>query len=436
MRGRRLNRRRLLAGLAALATAPASAGGDPLVRELAATWPVRFARLGDHPELSHAAWVSLVRNRDARAAAEAGHGAAVARAHGEAAAAYRWAAVAAAHAWLGVFEARRLPTDPVASWHLLAVSRAILGDRAAAAAAAARVPPGGPAEAWAAAWRPWLGDAGARFPPPLPLVALPGVTPGAWPEPTPDASYPLPLEPPAIEPPRVLHDPTPLVALSAWHEAAARAVPGIEPTHLDRWLAPHAWPGARTAPPALVGDDGRWLYGTGLLVSGDVGFVADASLRGAPAVAEWAPRSVSAALAARIVGPGGVDVAAALDLALAVEAALETAGEKAAGRWEGYHELFARIAASGLLRTFAAVAAGQGQPEAEGSLRLASFEGRWDRHAPVSEVFRQVAWDCARGNGTRAADRAESWIARDPALTPLRSALDALQLRVGFAERR
>jgi hypothetical protein len=132
VRGRRLNRRRLLAGLAALATAPASAGGDPLVRELAATWPVRFARLGDHPELSHAAWVSLVRNRDARAAAEAGHGAAVARAHGEAAAAYRWAAVAAAHAWLGVFEARRLPTDPVASWHLLAVSRAILGDRAAA----------------------------------------------------------------------------------------------------------------------------------------------------------------------------------------------------------------------------------------------------------------------------------------------------------------
>jgi hypothetical protein len=333
-----MRRRDLLAGLAAGgAVGPAWAGAQrdertqaaALGAALAETWPLRYADLEAHPEYALAAWVSLLRERDARAALASGHGGALARAHAELAASYRLAAIATAHALLSVFDTRRAPTDPAGSLHLVAVSRAILGDRAAARAAAAQVTSDPAIDPWHAPWRAWLAT-DTPFPPPLVLpVPLAPPTVGGSPEVGPLPHYTLPLAPPADDLARPFGDPGLLVALASWHEAAARAVPGVEAAQLDGWFALHAWPGAPAAAVPALTDP--FVYGGPVLAAVDGPFLGALATDGPGAVERWAERSPLAWLARSAQVDGVVDAAAAE----AVARRAHTWSRRRRTRWAG-----------------------------------------------------------------------------------------------------
>lgn len=424
---------------------PASEAPITLLEE---SWPLVYATdealapLGAEP-----GWVALVMERDYKGAAEAlgaKGGLPAARAHTEAAFLYRQSALISAYGLIEVYGKTPEPTDPVGVAHLLAVSYAITGDldRAKAESLKLDAIEGDPTLPWHAPWKAWLRQdhaaAQASWPPDLsslPGLSLPAPTPGVWPEIEANQlpHYSLP-EREGSSASRDMADPGALVALALWHDAAAAKASPVDAANARSMRAGYLMPIelALSAPRGLLPKE--MLFGSDLLVSGDIAFLTDLmGEAGTAAIDSHATTSLIAWLAKRSRGDGvKVSAELAVDEVTSLRNTLEAmAAAKAGGEEKGQHRRFAHIAYVGALRSLALVAEREGDREASGILRINALEhSEKERACPIG-LLALAAWDASNRYPMRAQDILHNEARRYPSIEIARYGLDVLALRVG-----
>lgn len=405
---------------------------------LAAAWPVVVAADADRARFeAEPGWGALVADRNYRSGvAQLGGkgGLLAARAHADAASVYRQAALAAAFAYVETYGKTPQDTDPAGTAHLLTVSYAVIGDRAAAATHAAALPADDASAAWNTPWKAWLGadPAAATWPPDLSTlpIALPAVAPGEWPEIEGMPHYRLPERAPGtgtVE----YGDPGLLVAIALWHDAAARQAAGAESaaveTYMARYRLPAEGPVSATAELPI-----ELLFGADYLVPGDGPFLAELTgAKGAAAVDDWASRSLIAALAQQSRVNGKVEAERAIDLVANLrKGLLEACKQKNGGAEIGVHRTFADVAVAGALRGLALVAEAEGDREQSGILRINAMEKSVDAAAAPEGLLSLAAWDASNRYPARGNDIIHTLVRRYPSLETARYGLDVLALRV------
>lgn len=410
------------------------AEGLPTER-LDATWLVEVAEESAVTRWANdAGWVDLVIKRDygraVRGLGPAG-GLPAARAHLEAAAVFRMAALLMGHSLAEVYGKTPQPTDPAGAHHLLAVSYAVLGDRAKAKAESDAVPPADVTAPWDAPWKAWLADPAAPWPPDLSKlpVSLPPPKVGEWPEPTDFLPYEMPEIGSTSK--RSMADPAILLALAQWHEAAAHLAAPDAVAVVDSVRAGYRLP--VETPPAAAGPvPFELVFGSDLLDRGDPAFLADLhGAAGLSAVEAHAGDSLLAELAVRSRVNGKVDAQQALDVVSRLrEDLLARAAVKAGGNELGHHRVFADIAYAGTLRALALVAEKEGDREVSGLLRINALEHSSKHTACPVGMLALGAWDASNRYPLRAQEILHTQIKRYPSLEIARYGLDVLGLRV------
>ena len=393
-------------------------------------------------------WVALAMKRDIAAAVEAfgeKKGAPTARAHTEAAYMFRQAAMLSAYSLIEVYGKTPEPTDPVGVAHLLAVSHAITGDRAAAAAAAAALAatPDEATAAWHAPWAAWLGSSDP-WPPDLSAlpVQLPPPSAGGWPKITDLPHYSLP-ERGGSTASRDMADPGALVALALWHdEAAAKAAPDEAVAgKLKAMRSGYRLPVEAPAPAATGPLSTELLFASDLLGAGDADFLAEIErTEGDPAspeaisavIAKHEGSSPIAWVAARSRTAHAFDHDKVVDLVADLRRELVARSERAAGGQLAHHLTFADVGVVGLMRSLALVAERQGDREASGLLRIGALERSAKATACPVGLLALAAWDASNRYPTRAQDILHAQAKRYPSIEVARYGLDVLGLRVGF----
>jgi hypothetical protein len=415
---------------------------------LAQSWVVQLAAessLGVFA--SEPGWAALVMQRDQRAATQGlgrAGGVPAARAHTEAAFLYRQAALMSASGLIEVYGKTPEPTDPVGTAHLLTVSYLVTNQFALARQAADKLAAvtDDPTLPWHAPWKAWMAgkdDAALRasWPPDLSglPVTLPPPTPGTWPELDQVPHYSLP-EREGSTASRDMADPSALVALALWHDAAA-AQASPEGARLAKALrAGYALPielapAAPTEPLPL-----ELLFGSDLLVPGDAAFLVDVlGDQGPSAIDQHTQTSLLAWLAARARKDGKVNAELAVDeVTLLREALLTAAAARTDQQAQAHQRNFAGIAYVGALRSLALVAEREGDREASGILRINALEHSDKERACPIGMLALAAWDASNRYPMRAQDILHNQARRYPSLEIARYGLDVLALRVG-AER-
>jgi hypothetical protein len=400
-------------------------------------------------------WAALIMRRDQREAVQRlGKlgGVPGARAHTEAAFLYRQAALMSASGLIEVYGKTPEPTDPVGTAHLLAVSYLVTGQLEPARQAAAQLAAvtDDPTLPWHAPWKAWMAgkdDAALRasWPPDLSglPVTLPPPTPGEWPELDQVPHYSMP-EREGSSASRDMADPSALLALALWHDAAAAAA-SPEGARLARALRTgYALPIEASSPAFLPSLSEpvplELLFGSDLLVPGDAAFLVDVlGDKGAgsisDAIDQHVQTSLLAWLASRARKDGKVNAELAVDeINLLRDALLAAAAAKTEQQTQGHQRNFAGIAFVGALRTLALVAEREGDREASGILRINALEhSDKERACPVG-MLALAAWDAGNRYPMRAQDILHNQARRYPSLEIARYGLDVLALRVG-AER-
>lgn len=441
--------RMLLAGFGLLAACTGSASTDEAPPDstpaaeaaapaelVAESWQVRLTDAGLRQRFeSSPAWGAYYERDLPQAVASMGDDSVgLARMHAEYAALYRQALLLYAHSVHHVYGDRLQETDPVAVPYLRGAGNWFLGEDGAAEEFGKVAGAGEEIEARAAAWAA-LAEAG--WPVTIPAgvfpEVLPDIQPGTLPKLTGLPHYTLPEQSEdalAIE----TADPMALLALAQWHEAAARQAAGDAAEGVGFLVAPWRLP-VEPDPdpdPATSWDgevDDGWMFAGFFLTPQDAAFVADGSVRGAAAVADWADRSPIAAAIAPAVVDGNIAPEQVFDQAAALEAQVMAAMEAKAGLVEGYHQGFASLAELGVLRAAMVVADANDQYRDAGVLRLNALDlssgPGWD---PVF-VLSVAAWSAGNENTVRAEELVHKLSTRYPAVDAARYPLDALHIR-------
>lgn len=420
----------------------AAAVPDALV---AATWPVLASDdAARAPFESHPGWGATFRREPVEAltafGADPGSGRALARTHADLAAVYRQAALMAANATSHVYgDDRVAAVDPVEADYVLGVSLALLDrcDEARAALAAEGLKAGSalaPGLAW---WTAQAADApcGDQVSLELPAGVIPW-TPGAV---APGTQPADPASPHhrfqeqgdgggAVD----VSDPAVLLAMSKWHEAAARAAaPEGEAAIIDALLQPWRLPGERGGGDAVPDTvDLEWLFASFALAPADLPFLAEAAGSGAPAVDTWKDRSPLAAALAPAIQDGKVVPELVLDRAADVGQQLEAAMAAKSGGEQGYHRPFGQIARVAVLRAGMVVADGTDQYRDAGILRVNALERSTGPVADPVFSMSVAAWDAGNRNPLRAQELVHAIIKTLPAVEGARAPLDALHIRL------
>lgn len=438
-------------GALALLALGAGCGGDaPKPAEQAAgtaipaalvekTWQARMAdATARAPFESHPGWGAFFQHNYDQAlpafAADPGDGVALARAHLEHAALYRQAARLAASALATVYGVDRQPEDPAEVDYLVGASRALLGDVAGAKQALGALPAGTSVAGGAAAWRGWL-DAGGAWPPDAALSGFPGqpgeialgTAPGVGELP----HYRFALK---VEGGGELRaaDPTSLYLLSRWHEAAAREAAPAEDAAISQLLGVWRLPAEPAPSVELLPLSDAWLFLSPLTAPEDAAFLAAASARGVPAVADWAGRSPLAAAVAPAIVDGAVSPDRMLDQAAWLGQQIEEAMKaRSGGTAEAFHRGFADLARAGALRAAMVVAEASGQTRDAGILRVNALDRSVETAADPVFFMSVAAWDAGNKNAIRAQDLLHGLSSRFPAVEAARLPLDAMGIRLG-----
>lgn len=416
---------------------PASAVSSDL---MAQSWPVLVAKGDARAPYESGGYVQLTYHRNPRKAVSSfGDDQALgrARAHADAAAIYRQAALTAATAFVETYEPPLAqPYDPAERVHLLMVSKAILGDAEGAKAALAEVQALGDAnvaKAWSA---PWVAAVEAGTCPSdfsASPFQPPSVAPGQWP--TIDdqrPSYTVAERDPGSNTFGV-DDPTLLVQLALWHDAASKmAAPGQEKM-LELYGARYRLPceGGVASEDALPLD---LMFGSDLLTAGDGAFMAALTgEQGLAAVESFQGKSLIANIAVAARGEGGkIEHQRAVDIANDLRKSWRSLQLEAAGEEHGSHMVFADVAMAALYRDLAFVAELEGDRETSGKLRIAALD-MGERHSASTPagLLSLAAWDADNQYTIRGLDIIHQQARRMPSLEVVRSALDLLAIRVG-----
>ncbi len=403
---------------------------------LAETWPVQLATEESIKQYTQKqGWMSLMWKRDYRkAVAELGPAGGLegARIHAEMGALYRQAALLSANALVETYGETPQPTDPLGVQHLLAVSYAVNGDLEKARAASAVLgDTDDPTQVWHAPWKTWLAGE-AAWPPDLSglPVDLGEPKPGGFPtvEELPHFSLP---ELGGSAATRDMGDPSALIALALWHDAAAKAAAGDQYPLVAVYRAGYRLPiEASLGPGADMPMD--LLYGSDMLTAGDAPFLADLHGEGgAKAVDAHAAKSLVAHIALISRKDGKIDAERAIDIVSEMRTALVSAASaKTGGNVLHQQRMFADIAFVGTLRNLALVAEVEGDREASGKLRINALERSEKATACPVGMMALGAWDASNRYPLRAQDILHNQARRFPSLETARYGLDVLALRV------
>jgi len=403
---------------------------------LAKSWPIQLSTEESIEQYTQKqGWMSLMWKRNYRTAIQQlgpSGGIEGARIHAEMAALYRQSALLAANAMIETYGETPEASDPVGTKHLLAVSYAVNGqlDKARAASAALGETDD-PTQAWHGPWKTWLaGD--AAWPPDLSSLPFDLGAPTAGGFPTVEAlpHYSLP-ELGGSTATRDMGDPSALIALALWHDAAAKAAAGDKYPMVEVYRAGYRLPIEADVPP---GDPMPMdlLYGSDMLTAGDAPFLADVhSKKGASAIDAHVGTSLVAYIAKMARKDGKIDAERAVDIVTEMRSKLvENASAKTDGNVLKHQRIFADIAYVGTLRNLALVAEVEGDREASGLLRINAME-RSEKHTacPVG-MMALGAWDASNRYPLRAQDILHAQARRFPSLETARYGLDVLALRV------
>jgi len=420
----------------------AVAGKDALPAALvSAAWPSRLAvDAARAPFEAHPGWGLLFQRKTDEAlvafAAEPQQTVPLARLHADLAALYRQAALLGANATRHVYGTDRLPQDPPQVDYLLAEALILTGDCGGAAATLGRLTGASELTERAAALtafaaRPGcLSDLAPLGLAPFPVIAEPP-TPGLNPSVSTEAAYAFADL--GGGPPTTGAELAALVALSRWHEAAARAAGGpAGEAAIDQLLAPWRLPGETVEPPAAAATlDDAWLFGGFAMSPADLAFTAAARTSGLGAVDAWRDRSLYAAALGPAIVEGALVPELVLDQAALLGRSLRAAQEQAGGGAQGFHRTFSDIGVVGFLRAAVVVAEGAGQARDAGILRVNAFERSEGAAGDPLFLVGLAAWDAGNRSPLRAQEIVHNQLVRFPSLAVARYPLDALHLRLG-----
>ncbi|MFT6142768.1 MAG: hypothetical protein ACJAZO_000609 [Myxococcota bacterium] len=421
-------------------SAVANAPSDSMVNGelLALSWPMVTA---DEAVLatysSQPGWLSLVTEGKIRDAVEQlgpTGGLSAARAHAEAAAMYKQASLLSATSAQATYEGSPRDTDARGTAHLNMIGHALNGDIAGAKALAEAgvddLSPG--AQAFHDVWKMALMADPAGTPTAEALTAvvnLPPVAVGQWPEISTAVHYTLAEQAEGSE--LNITDPSALMALALWHDAAADLASPESVDALDVFGARYRFL-SEPVPTAEADLPMELVFGSDILVPADGPFLAALTGgAGISAVDTWKDRSLLAALADASRVEGALSVDAAQDAAAQARAdVLAGMSEAAGGNTMGHHRVFADIVMVGVLRAMALVAEAEGNHEAAGILLISAMERSGSEYTadPEALLFLSV-WDARNRYPVRGTEILHNLIRRYPNLEAARFGLDALTLR-------
>ena len=392
------------------------------------TWMVQVAEPGKLDALAgQAGWQAFHTRSYGQALAASADWAGAGRVHAEVSALYRQAALLAARAFDETYrEDQRREGDPVEVTYLLGVARVILGDVDGARTHFGQVGSSTVAEVIAAdtAWSARLEGAAdcVALAGELAVFELPEPAAGVLPEPPPAPHYELPE---TVGERRVRSaDPTVLLQLAAWHEAAAIAAIGEDRAGalIDPWrLACEPAPAARATPPVL--ED---LFLSGFASAADLTWAAT----GEPPSSRADTSPYASVLAPCQTVEDRFDPTCAGDAARKLQDQVEAAMEKVAGGPSPNHRAMAAFTEVGVLRAGVRVADALGDREAAGLLRISAKDQPDEGAAEPVFLMSLAAWDVGNRNPLRAQELLHAQVARAPGLDAARYALDSLHLRV------
>ena len=406
-----------------------------------ASWPVQMADDANRAAFEgHAGWSALFQ-RDlvgsmAGFAADGNTGRGLARTHAELSSVYRQAALLAANATRHVYGSdRQADVDPPEVDYLLGISLALLGECEESSAALSKL---GAESVPAAGVDYWKTRSQGS---PCGSLEL-GAPPEAFPAPagTPQAGVrPTPPELPHLRFTELgdggrdfdVTNPAALLALAAWHEAAAKsAAPDGEGAVIDALLAPWRLPG-EAAPAVTPGEvHAEWLFAGFALSGGDVPFLVAAPRDGVGAVSAHAATSPLASALLPAVDGDKIDPEKVLDVAAGVRQVMETAMEAKGGSVQAFHRPFAEVARVAVLRAGMLVADGAGQYRDAGILRINALERSNGPTGDPVFLMSVAAWDAGNRNPLRAQEVIHALVRTYPALEAARTPLDALHIRL------
>ena len=356
----------------------------------------------------------------------------LARAHQGIADLYRQAALLSAHATVEAYGVDGLETDPLELSYVIGVGHAIRGERDAALERFSSVDAKGPFGAKASAWKTALSSEG-EMPDLQTLSSISGdlgeVTPGTDPA--------FSSEPDALLPERTeqakemaVMDPTRLLTRSAWHAAAASmsAPPtdsGVLAQVASRYAVGSPDPNTHVELPV----DDAWLFCSNDLMAADVGFIAEASVKGVAAVTSWADKSVLAAAVQPAIVDGKVVPDAVLDAGFALQKQLQATMADIGGGEQAFHRPFALRSRVAVLLAGMVVADANDQYRDAGILRLNALERMEQTGLDPVFALSVAAWDAGNRNPLRPEEITHQLKTSYPALFATRAPLEALHLR-------
>lgn len=434
------------AGEPEVAAVPSASSSLISTELLAATWPVRMSE--DQVRLpfeQDPAWGQVFRREYPEAlgafAAAAPTGRALARMHVEHAALYRQAALLAANSVRQVYGADRQDVDPVEVDYLLAASAGVMGDCAGAREALRRLQGAnaallGPQTAFLQAWAdapdcprvPGGADVGVGAFPGQWTAAKAGTIPNV--EALPHYRFTEKVEGGGE---LSATDPTSLLLLSRWHEAAALAAAPAEDASvvalvLDPWRLPGEAKVPLTSSTPAVADD--WLFAGFLLMPADAAFLSAARQGGVAAVEAWKGKSALAAVVAPAIVDGKVDPDRMLDQAVGLGDQMSAAMVAKAGSEQGYQRPFVDISRVAALRAGMVVADATGEARDAGILRINALERSTGPASDPVFSISVAAWDAGNRNPQRAQDLLHGLSMSFPAVEAARYPLDAMHIRL------
>jgi len=389
------------------------------------------------PFEQHAAW-GVWFNRDLRGAlaefsSDPAHADAAARVHTELANLYRQAALMGAHATVLVYETDAQETDPAEVGVLLASGHGLLGSCEGATSSLAELSLSGDAS-WAAshtAWSSWVSE-GCVWPPSAPaavLAELPEVVVGTAP-----TLGGLPHHTFAETSDEALEieasDPSVLLALGAWHEAAALQAAPERAELIAQVSSPWALPPEPEVAGEVLDVPDIWLFGGFAMNAADIAFVAAARTQGLAAIDSWSDRSPQARALSGAVEDGKLDPEKVMDAAAALSTKLSAQMTQRGGGEQGFHRPFADLAEAGVLRAGMVVAHAEGESRDSGVLRINLFDEADAHLADPVFLMSTAAWHTGNRSPQRAQETVHRLVRTYPSVEAARYPLDALHVRL------
>jgi len=385
------------------------------------TWMVQVADPAQLDALAgHPGWQAFHGRDYAKALGAGADWPGIGRVHAELSALYRQAALVAARSIEQTYrEDQRREGDPAEVDYLLGLASLILGDADQAMTLLGKNG-GSSVAALAAADAAWAARAAAGEPV-VAAIADPALFPlaapaaGQLPETAPAPHYELP----ETVGNRLIKaaDPTVLLQLAAWHEAAAVSAIGAERTAalVGPWHLP-CEPPPQVDTSVLTLDD---LFLSAFAAADDLG----RAVTGGGA-------STYGGLIDACAGEGQARAQCTIDAAGKLRKQVLAAMESVGGGPSPNHRMMAAFAEAGALRAGVRTADGAGDRDAAGLLRIAAKDQ--SDEAAVEPVFlvSLAAWDVGNRNPLRAQELLHAQLRRAPGLDVARYALDALHLRV------